>query len=201
MRKRVLPQGGKLVRVAGTPVRFEVERHIDQKKIDHVWLHVKARDHGTIRISLNTWSLKSFESGYDPRIRIAVVTSRWRKLPALGIFPSNGLDYAVFRQQTPTAFLSTNGWRSNNSLHQTSNAQPWSKPGVKFICAATVVFTKCIAEERAPSSLQITSVVTVRFVSITTKAGRPNCCFSNFSGNRSEIALLTYRNKKTLVRC
>jgi hypothetical protein len=23
-----------------------------------------------------------------------VVTSRWRKLPALGIFPSNGLDYA-----------------------------------------------------------------------------------------------------------
>ena len=94
MRKRVLPQGGKLVRVAGTPVRFEVERHIDQKKIDHVWLHVKARDHGTIRISLNTWSLKSFESGYDPRIRVAVVTSRWGKLPALGIFPSNGLDYA-----------------------------------------------------------------------------------------------------------
>ena len=94
MRKRVLPQGGKLVRVAGTPVRFEVERHIDQKKIDHVWLHVKARDHGTIRISLNTWSLKSFESGYDPRIRVAVVTSRWRKLPALGIFPSKGLDYA-----------------------------------------------------------------------------------------------------------
>jgi hypothetical protein len=36
--------------------------------------------------------------------------------------------------------------------------------------------------------------VTVRFVSITRKAGRPNCCFSNFSGSRSEIALLTYRN-------
>ena len=80
--------------MAGAPVRFEVERHSDQRKIDHVWLHVKAGDHGTIRISLNTWSLKSFESGYDPRIRVAIVTSRWRKLPGFGIFPSNGLDYA-----------------------------------------------------------------------------------------------------------
>jgi hypothetical protein len=94
MRKRVLPQGGKLVRVAGIPVWFEAERNIDQNKIDHVWLHVKAGDQGTIRISLSTWSRKSFESGYDPCIRVAIVTSRWRTLPALGIFPSNGLDYA-----------------------------------------------------------------------------------------------------------
>ena len=105
MRKRVLPQGGRLVRVAGTPVRFEVERHIDQKKIDHVWLHVKAGDQGTIRISLNTWSLKSFESGYDPRMRVAIVASRWRELPALGIFPSNGLDYADISTTTSDGFF------------------------------------------------------------------------------------------------
>jgi len=90
--------------LAGTPVRFELERHIDQKKIDHVWLHVKAGDHGTIRISLNTWSLKSFESGYDPRIRVAIVTSRWRKLPALGIFPSNGLNYADILTMNSASF-------------------------------------------------------------------------------------------------
>lgn len=194
MRKRVLPQGGKLVRVAGTPVRFEVERHIDQKKIDHVWLHVKAGDHGIIHISLNTWSLKSFESGYDPRIRVASLLRAGGNCLPSEFFRQTDWITPIFRQQTSTAFLSPNGWRSNNSLHQTSNAQLWSKPGVKFICAATVVFTKCIAEERAPSSLQITSVVTVRFVSITRKAGRLNCSFSNFSGSRSEIALLTYRN-------
>ena len=186
MSKRVLPQGGKLIRVAGTPVRFEVERHSDQKKIDHVWLHVKAGDHGPIRISLNTWSLKSFESGYDPRIRVAIVTSRWRKLPALGIFPSNGLDYADIPTTNSDGFFEYERLALEqliaSNFERAAVVEAW---GEVYLRGHRGIH-KCIAEERAPSSLQITSVVMVRFVSITRKAGRPNCCFSNFSGSRSE---------------
>ena len=186
MRKRVLPQRGKLVRVAGTPVRFEVERHSDQKKIDHVWLHVKAGDHGPIRISLNTWSLKSFESGYDPRIRVSFVTSRWRKLPALGIFPSNGLDYADIPTTNSDGFFEyerlaleqliasnferaavVEAWgevylRGHRGIHQVHSRR-----------ASSVIATDHVGRDGA-----------VRFYS--RKAGRPNCCFSNFSGSRSE---------------
>lgn len=77
----------------GAPVRFEVERAIDHKRIDHVWLRVKAGDEGIFRISLNTLSLKNLESGFDPRIRVAIVSSHWIELSVLGIFPSKGLDY------------------------------------------------------------------------------------------------------------
>lgn len=36
----------------------------------------------------------SFKLGYDPRIRVAIAHSGWNELPALGIFPATGLDYA-----------------------------------------------------------------------------------------------------------
>jgi len=76
------------------PVRFEVEQHDDPERIDHVWLHLKAGVAGVYRVSLNTWSLMSFKLGYDPSIWVAIVHSPWNELPPLGIFPSNGLDYA-----------------------------------------------------------------------------------------------------------
>lgn len=77
----------------GAPVRFQIERAIDHKRIDHVWLNVKAGDEGVFRVSLNTLSLKSFQSGFDPRVRVAIVSARWIELPAFGIFPSQGLNY------------------------------------------------------------------------------------------------------------
>ncbi len=85
--------GAQLVRLVGIPIVFEIERAVDHKRIDHVWLDVKAGDEGLFRISLNTLSLKSLQSGFDPRIRVAIVPSQWTEIPALGIFPSQGLNY------------------------------------------------------------------------------------------------------------
>jgi len=82
------------VRLVGAPVRFEVEQHDDPIRIDHVWLHLKVGVAGEYRVSINTWSLMSFKFGHDPRISVAVVTSDWNELPAPGIFPSSGLNYA-----------------------------------------------------------------------------------------------------------
>ena len=79
--------------MVGTPARFEIEQAIDHKRIDHVWLNVKAGDEGVFRVSLNTLSLKSLQSGFDPRVRVAIVSAQWIELPAFGIFPSKGLNY------------------------------------------------------------------------------------------------------------
>ena len=87
------PRGAELVGLVGAPVRFAIERAIDHKRIDHVWLHLKAGDEGMFRVSLNTLSLKSFQSGFDPRVRVAIVSAQWIELPAFGIFPSKGLNY------------------------------------------------------------------------------------------------------------
>jgi hypothetical protein len=115
---------GTLVRLAGLPVRFEIEQHVDPEKIDHVWLLVRAGRDGMFRISLNTWSLRAFRAGSDPRIRVALVLSRWDALPALGIFPADGLDYdrivaadpIVYREYERTAFEELIGSRFQRAM-------------------------------------------------------------------------------------
>jgi len=85
-----------LIRVVGKPIQIEIEDHVEETRIDHVWIDIEAGDEqGFFRIALNTWSRGSFASGFDPRIRVARVSSTWTDLPTIGIFPSEGLDYSA----------------------------------------------------------------------------------------------------------
>ena len=78
---------------AGEPIGFQVESDIDSRKIDHVWVTIHAGRFGPLRVSINTYSLKHAADGFDPRMRVGVLTSSWSELPASGIFPVAGLDY------------------------------------------------------------------------------------------------------------
>jgi hypothetical protein len=80
--------------VAGEIDRFEKEWHLDPGRIDHFWITIRAGNFGLLRISISTWSLKHAVDGFDPRMRVAVVPSRWRELPPAGIRPAPGFDYA-----------------------------------------------------------------------------------------------------------
>jgi hypothetical protein len=79
---------------AGEPIGFQVESDVDSRKIDHVWVTIRAGRFGPLRISINTYSLKHAADGFDPRMRLGVITSQWSQLPESGIFPVAGLDYA-----------------------------------------------------------------------------------------------------------
>lgn len=84
-----------LVWVAGRPIQCEIESDVDATRADHLWLDIEAGDGGFFRIALNTWSRTSFASGFDPRIRVAIVASTWNELPPSGVFSSDGLDYST----------------------------------------------------------------------------------------------------------
>ena len=73
---------------AGEPIGFQVESDIDPRKIDHVWVTIRAGRFGPLRIAINTYSLKHADNGFDPRMRVGVLTSQWSQLPESGIFPS-----------------------------------------------------------------------------------------------------------------
>ena len=79
---------------AGEPIGFQVESDIDSRKIDHVWVTIRAGRFGPLRVSINTYSLKHAADGFDPRMRVGALTSSWSELPESGIFPVAGLDYA-----------------------------------------------------------------------------------------------------------
>jgi hypothetical protein len=93
-----------LVWVAGRPIQFEIERSVDETRVDHVWLDIEAGDAGFYRIALNTWSRSSFASGFDPRIRVAIVASTWNELPPSGVFSSDGLNYSAIETKNGGGF-------------------------------------------------------------------------------------------------
>lgn len=72
-----------------------METSEDAQKIDHVWIDVRAGEHGALRISLSTSSRFSRNAGLDARLRLGVVFSTWTELPAAGVEPASGLDYAT----------------------------------------------------------------------------------------------------------
>lgn len=82
----------------GELVSFEKETSADPSRIDHFWITIRAGDFGRLRISISTFSLKHVADGFDPRMRLGIVASHWSELPASGIFPATGLNYAEFER-------------------------------------------------------------------------------------------------------
>ena len=85
---------GELVVVAGELVEYAAETSRDPINIDHFWITIRTGHPGVLRIALSTFSRINARAGFDPRVRVGIVASRWTELPAAGVFESRGLDYA-----------------------------------------------------------------------------------------------------------
>lgn len=83
---------------AGELVSFKREVDVDLSKVDHFWITIRAGDFGLMRIAINTWSLRHVTDGFDPRMRVGILASTWSELPANGVFPAAGLNYADFER-------------------------------------------------------------------------------------------------------
>jgi hypothetical protein len=79
--------------VAGPIESVSVEANDDPRKIDHVWIEVRAGEDGMLQIALNTRSCQSAEAGYDPRISVGVAATTWEELPEEGVWEAEPLDY------------------------------------------------------------------------------------------------------------
>jgi hypothetical protein len=92
------------VRGAGELISFASEVTPDSRKRDHFWITIRAGDFGLLQISISTYSLKNLAGGFDPRMRVGVVSSQWSQLPASGLFSATGLDYAEFERVSPIEY-------------------------------------------------------------------------------------------------
>jgi hypothetical protein len=94
----------RFVMLAGTIESVIVETNTDPQKIDHVWIELRAGDHALLQITLNTRSWKSVMAGFDPRVRLGIVTSTRTELPLAGARVSEPLDYATIYTAQPVDF-------------------------------------------------------------------------------------------------
>jgi hypothetical protein len=91
--------------VAGEVAAAVVEEEEDERKIDHVWITVRAGDFGRVDISLSTASRQSRALGFDPRVRVGSIRSTWRELPPARVEPITGpLDYATLEAEHPIEY-------------------------------------------------------------------------------------------------
>ena len=81
------------VTVAGEVATVAVEHEADDRKIDHVWITVRAGAVGRLQISLSTCSRQNRAAGFDARIRLGTLTSGWDELPPAGVREVTPLDY------------------------------------------------------------------------------------------------------------
>lgn len=93
--EELIAQRGRFVRVAGEPVGFAIEHDKDPARVDHLWISVRAGRFGLLRITLNTSSLRNQLLGFDPRVSIGIVESRWNHLPTAGVDLSEPRDYSA----------------------------------------------------------------------------------------------------------
>src|SRR5215203_4586435 len=82
------------VRAAGEVASVIVETDADIRKVDHVWVQIRAGEFGRLQISLSTYSRQSRAAGFDPRVRVGIITSRWSELPSPEVRVTTPLDYA-----------------------------------------------------------------------------------------------------------
>ena len=84
---------GEFVHAAGVPVAFAAETDRVPSNIDHFWITIGIGSNGPISIALSTHSRQNAAAGFDPRVRVGVVVSAWRELPAPGMQTCRGFDY------------------------------------------------------------------------------------------------------------
>jgi hypothetical protein len=84
---------GEFVHVAGVPIAFAAEVDRVPANIDHFWITLGIGSEEPIRLALSTHSRQNAAAGFDPRVRVGIVASTWRELPAAGMTAWRGLDY------------------------------------------------------------------------------------------------------------
>jgi hypothetical protein len=96
---------GDLVHVAGKPIAFAAEIDRVPANIDHFWITLGTGIGEPIRIALSTHSRQNAAAGFDPRMRIGIITSTWKELPVAGLAKSTGLDYHVLESVSPVPYV------------------------------------------------------------------------------------------------
>jgi hypothetical protein len=93
------------VRVAGVPIAFAAETDRVPSNIDHFWITIEMGSSEPVLIALSTHSRQNAAAGFDPRVRVGVVASAWRELPASGLLPCQGLDYREIEAAGPVTYI------------------------------------------------------------------------------------------------
>jgi hypothetical protein len=74
-----------LVHVVGDDLRCRIEPHDGSRNPDHFWITTDPGFSFRVTISVNTWSRRNADAGFDPRVRLGILRGFWDQLPERGV--------------------------------------------------------------------------------------------------------------------
>ena len=87
------PWKSPLAHVVGDGLRAQIEAARDPLRRDHVWISLDAGLAHRITASVNVFSLRNYDAGFDARIRVGLFRSTWDVLPPRGVQECARFDY------------------------------------------------------------------------------------------------------------
>jgi hypothetical protein len=74
-----------LVHLVGDDPRARVELPDHKVSPDHVWISLDPGFSVRFMISVNTYSIRNGQAGFDPRVRLGIIRGTWEYLPERGV--------------------------------------------------------------------------------------------------------------------
>lgn len=102
--ERIRTSPPKFVHLVGVPYVVQVEESEDPGKLDHVWLTLEVPPFGRLRVAINTLSRLNRDAGFDARVRVGIVRSKYGDKPNTGLEEFPGFDYAKIEAKEKVAY-------------------------------------------------------------------------------------------------
>lgn len=82
-----------LAHVVGDRPKARVEQPDHKLSPDHVWITLDTGLSVRVMVSVNTFSIRNGQAGFDPRVRVGVLRDTWEDLPERGINECHRFSY------------------------------------------------------------------------------------------------------------
>ena len=102
--ERIRTRPAKFVHVRGVPYTVTHETAENPEDADHIHLALEVPPYGRIRAAVNTFSRLNRDAGFDPRIRVGIVSESYEKKPEPGLEELPGQDYAQLEAILPITY-------------------------------------------------------------------------------------------------
>lgn len=99
---------------------------------DHFWISLDPGVFRRITISINTFSRRNHDAGFDPRVRIGILPGRWESLPERGLTECRRFSYEEQPEINSVEFVPLERLQIEELLfdkvHQASFLEAWGVP-------------------------------------------------------------------------
>ena len=126
-----------LVHLVGDHLMARVEKPDHKFSPDHVWISMDPGFSIRFMVSVNTYSIRNGQAGFDPRVRLGILRGTWSSLPERGVSECHHFSYDEIKGIEEVDFLPLERVFLEQMLldraHQAILLEAWGSPYLREV--------------------------------------------------------------------